>query len=99
MKIKFNQRDNGPERLLAEAEIAFDEGLLAGCKVVGSFVWRGADDVARVTLPARAFGTGSDRRYFDLLRSDTDNSAPVKAVKAAILEAFEEWCSLEPETN
>jgi len=97
--IRFSHRNNGPERLLAEAEIVFTDGLLAGCKLVGFCVWRGADDVARVTVPSRSYGLGGERRYFDLLRSNTpDNAIPVANVKAAILNAFAEWND-EPERS
>jgi hypothetical protein len=30
MQIHFNNRENGPERLVSEAEIHFEEGPLAG---------------------------------------------------------------------
>jgi hypothetical protein len=93
MRIQFNLRKDGPERLLAEAEIVFDEGLLAGCKLVGFCVWKGADGEARVTVPARAFGLGGDRRYFDLVRNADGEREPVKKLKAAILERFAVWAA------
>jgi hypothetical protein len=36
MQLQFVARENGPERLTAHAEILFDEGPLAGTKLVGS---------------------------------------------------------------
>lgn len=89
MQITFQTRENGPERLAAEAEIHFGKrGALAGMKLVGFAIWRRADGDLFVSLPSRANGCGSDRRYFDLLRAENGSGETVKAVKAWILEAY-----------
>ena len=89
MQITFQTRAIGPERLVAEAEIHFGEhGALAGMKLVGFSLWRSADGENRVTLPSRAYGLGSERRYFDLLRSADGSPEPVKRVKKWILEEY-----------
>ena len=92
MQIVFTHRDDGPERLLAEAELHFgdDAGPLAGLKLVGFCLWRGADGVARVTVPARAYTSGDERRFFDLVRAQDGSGESVKALKAHILEAHKE---------
>lgn len=70
----YDEEGSWPQRKLAEAELHFgdDAGPLAGLKLVGFTVWK-ADEGRKgppmfVTLPARAFGSGADRRYFDFLR-------------------------------
>ncbi len=88
MRVQFVKRENGPERLVCEAELVFDDEPLTGMKLVGFSLWRGADGGLRVTFPARCFGLGSDRRYFDLLRSVGGLSVDVKRVKTWILDEF-----------
>jgi hypothetical protein len=88
MRVQFVERENGPEKLVCEAEMLFDEGPLAGMKLVGFSLWRGSDGEVYVTFPSRAFGAGSDRRFFDYLRSVDGTAAEPKRVKGWILEAF-----------
>jgi hypothetical protein len=89
MHVEFVERENGPERLVCEAELVFDaEGPLSGMKLVGFSLWRSPEGEVYVTFPSRAFGGGSDRRYFDYLRSVEGAAADAKRVKAWILEAF-----------
>ena len=83
MRIKFTQRENGPERLVTEAEILFDEPVLSGLKLVGFSLWKSPEGELYVTFPSRAFGSGSER-------SVEGDAAPGKALKAAIVEAFRE---------
>ena len=69
MRVEFVRRDGGPERLESDAELSFEgDGPLAGVKLVGFSIWRGADGQLFVTLPARVYGAGDERRFFDLLR-------------------------------
>ena len=58
-------------------------------KLVGFSLWRGPDGDVYVTFPSRAFGAGSDRKYFDYLRSAEATPADVKRVKAWILEEYQ----------
>jgi hypothetical protein len=88
MRVQFVHRENGPERLVCEAEILFDEEPLAGMKLLGFSLWKSPEGELYVTFPARAFGAGSERRYFDYLRSAEGASADVKKVKAWILEEY-----------
>jgi hypothetical protein len=89
MQVSFQKRDQAPERLVCEAEIQFGgDGLLAGMKLVGFSLWQGADGEIYVTFPSRAFGAGSERRYFDYLRTVDGGGEPVKRVKQWILEEF-----------
>jgi hypothetical protein len=89
MRVQFVEKESGPERLVCEAEIVFDEdGPLAGMKLVGFSLWRSPDGDVFVTFPSRAFGAGSERRYFDYLRSTEGTGAEAKRVKGWILEAY-----------
>jgi hypothetical protein len=91
MRVQFVERENGPERLVCEAEVVFDETdePLSGMKLVGFSIWRSPDGEVFVTFPSRAFGVGGERRYFDYLRSVEGGPAEGKRVKAWILEEFQ----------
>lgn len=91
MRVQFVERENGPERLVCEAELVFDEAEspLLGMKLVGFSLWRSVEGEVFVSFPSRAFGVGSERRYFDYLRSVEGGGAEGKRVKAWILEQFE----------
>jgi len=93
MRIEFVKRDNGPERLVCEAEVFFGEesGPLAGMKLVGFSLWRSPEGELYVTFPSRGFGTGSERRFFDYLRSAEGSAADAKRVK--------EWIASEYRTS
>lgn len=86
MHVEFISRNAGPERLVCEAELHFgDEGLLAGLILVGFSLWRGTNSDVYVTFPSRAFGAGSERRYFDYLRGDKE---AVARFKTFVLDAY-----------
>ncbi|MFN8090704.1 MAG: hypothetical protein U0599_00430 [Vicinamibacteria bacterium] len=91
MRVVFVERETAPERLVCEAEVVFESesGPLAGMKLVGFSLWRSPEGEVYVTFPSRAFGTGSDRRFFDYLRSVEGTPADAKRVKAWILEEFQ----------
>lgn len=90
MRVVFVERENAPERLVCEAEVVFEAGCgpLAGMKLVGFSLWRSPEGEVYVTFPSRAFGTGSERRFFDFLRSVEGTAADGKRVKAWILDEF-----------
>jgi hypothetical protein len=89
MQVHFVARENGPERLVSEAEIHFDEaGPFSGTRLVGFCLWKSPDGEIYVTFPSRAFGTGSERRYFDFLRAVEGNGETVKRIKAWILDEY-----------
>ena len=88
MQVQFTSRENGPERLVSEAEIHFEEGPIAGTKLVGFCLWRSAEGELYVTFPSRAFGAGSERLFFDYLRAIDGSGETVKRVKAWILEEY-----------
>ena len=88
VQVQFTPRQNGPERLVTEAEIHFEDGPLAGMRLVGFSLWRSTEGELYVTFPSRAFGAGTERKYFDYLRAVDGSSETVKAVKAWILEEY-----------
>jgi hypothetical protein len=89
MRVQFVDRNNGPERLVCEAEVLFDEeGPLVGMKLVGFSLWRSPEGEVYVTFPSRAFGVGGERRFFDYLRSNEGQAADAKRVKAWILDEY-----------
>jgi hypothetical protein len=90
MRVQFVPRENGPEKLVCDAEIVFGPecGALAGTKLVGFSLWRGTEDQVSVTFPARAFGVGHERKYYDYLRAVQPGTAETKKVKDWILEEF-----------
>lgn len=88
--IAFKPRQvQGTRVAIADAEITFTAGPLAGLKLVGVSIWRGSKGLY-VTLPARPSGTGLGRQYHDYLRpaDDGDGIMVVKKLKDQILEAF-----------
>jgi hypothetical protein len=87
-QVVFVPRENGPERLVTEAEVHFEEGPLAGAKLVGFCLWRSPEGEVFVTFPSRAFGAGSERRYFDYLRAIEGDGETVKRLKAWILDEY-----------
>ncbi len=88
--VVFVHKENGPERLVAEAEIVFHAacGPLASLKLVGFTIWQSPDGDLYVTFPSRAFGVGNDRRYFDYLRTAEGDVSVVKALKTWIVDQF-----------
>lgn len=88
VSVHFVERQSGPERLVCDAELHFRDGVLDGLKLVGFSLWRSAEGDVFVSLPSRAFGSGGERRYFDLLRSTEGDSGPGRAIKAEILRCY-----------
>jgi hypothetical protein len=89
LKINFVKRENSPDSLIAEAEVILPAPF-DGLKLVGFSVWNTAKGGFSVTFPSRAFGAGSERKFFDFLRY-VDNADAAKTFKARILEAYKEW--------
>ena len=90
MRVQFVAKDNGPERLICDAELVFGEeaGPLSGMKLVGFSLWRTAEGEVSVTFPSRAFGAGTERRFFDYLRSAESAPGEVRRVKDWILDEY-----------
>ena len=88
MDIKFVLNDKGtPAGKLADAELHFASGPLAGLKLVGFAVWEGKRGGRNVTFPARTYSVNGERRSFSLLRPIGD-TASHEALRDLILEAY-----------
>ena len=90
MTIKITPNDKGnPPGKLAEAELHFTEGSLAGLKLIGFAIWerRGGASGRNVTFPARQYSINGERRSFALLRPIVDTTAQ-NNLRELILEAF-----------
>ena len=89
VKILRNERPT-PVGKLADAEIHFIGGELAGLKLIGFAVWTRRDGNGRnVTFPARQFSVHGDKRNFALLRA-VDDPTTQNRVRDLILHAYEE---------
>src|SRR4029453_17733504 len=90
IKITPNDRSNPPGKL-AEAEMHFNEGPLAGLKLIGFSIWERRGGTGRnVTFPALSFTVNGDRRSFALLRPILDSTAQDK-LRQLILDAYAEF--------
>src|SRR4051812_4981562 len=87
VKVTANDRGNPPGKL-ADAELHFVDGPLAGLKLIGFAIWerRGAGG-RNVTFPARQYNVNGERRSFALLRPMADTTAQ-HAVRDRNLEAY-----------
>ena len=87
VKIVANSTGNPPGKL-ADAELHFIDGPLAGLKLIGFAIWERRTGAGRnVTFPARQYAVNGERRSFALLRPITDARAQ-DAVRDTILDAF-----------
>ena len=93
MTIKITPNDKGnPPGKLAEAELHFTDGPLAGLKLIGFSIWerRGGGGGRNVTFPARQYNINGERRSFALLRPIVDTTAQHN-LRELILEAFQAY--------
>ena len=82
-----------PAGKLADAELHFSEGILAGLKLVGFTVWDGRDDRGRgVTFPARQYTVNGERRHYVLLRAagDAGGTDPLRELILREYAAYEQ---------
>ena len=92
MTIKITPNDKGnPPGKLADAELHFTEGPLAGLKLIGFSIWERRGGGGRnVTFPARQYSIDGERRSFALLRPIVDTTAQSN-LRGLILEAFQAY--------
>lgn len=91
MVIRIVRYDKGnPPGKLADAELHFDDGPLAGLKLLGFAVWERRSGPGRsVTFPARTYSVNGTSRSFVLLRPLGDEQAQDK-LRDQILQAYAE---------
>lgn len=89
IKLVLNEKANPPGKL-ADAELYFTEGPLAGLKLTGFSIWERRTGGGRnVTFPARSYSVSGERRSFALLRPVTDTEAQNR-IRDLILQAYDE---------
>src|SRR4051794_4076545 len=90
--VKITPNDKGnPAGKLADAELHFTGGALAGLKLIGFSIWeRRGGNGRNVTFPARSYVVNGDRRSFALLRPIVDSTAQAN-VRDLILEAYADY--------
>ncbi len=90
-----------PPGKLADVELVFLSGPLAGLRLIGFGIWertatrvpadRGTSNARNVTFPARSYSVNGERRNFALLRpSDGDTTAQTR-IRDLILDAYAEY--------
>lgn len=89
MIVKIVPTGGKPAGKLAEAELNFTDGPLAGLKLVGFSIWERRTGGRNVTFPARQYSVNGERRSFQLLRPIIDPAAQ-ESVRDAVLAAYEE---------
>ena len=89
VKIVPNENGNPPGKL-AEAELHFTSGDLAGLRLIGFAVWERRGGGRNVTFPARQYAVNGERRSFALLRPITDTTAQDR-VRELVLQAYAEY--------
>jgi hypothetical protein len=89
MQVKITPNDKGsPAGKLADAELHFTDGPLAGLKLLGFAVWERRSGSGRnVTFPSRAYSVNGERRSYALLRPLTDVKAQ-DHVRDLVLSAY-----------
>ena len=92
MIVKFspNDKGNSPGKL-ADAELHFTDGILAGMKLIGFGIWEYRNGSGRtVTFPSRSYTVSGERRSFTLLRPGSDFDSQ-KRLRDLILQAYAEY--------
>jgi len=92
MQVKILPNDKGnPPGKLAEAELHFGDGPLAGLKLIGFGIWeRRGGNGRNVTFPARQYSVGGERRSLALLRPAVDATAQDR-IRQVVLDAYAEF--------
>ena len=94
MVIKIVRNDKGtPPGKLADAELHFTDGPLAGLKLLGFAVWDRRNGGGRnVTFPARNYSVNGTSRSFVLLRTINDEHGHDR-LRDQILQAYAEFAA------
>jgi hypothetical protein len=81
----------GPSGKLADAELHFTDGELAGLKLMGFSIWERRTGTGRnVTFPARSYSVNGQSRSFALLRPH-GGDAPQSRLRDLILQSYTEY--------
>jgi hypothetical protein len=91
VRITLNDKNNPPGKL-ADAELHFTEGPLAGLKLIGFAIWERRTGGGRnVTFPSRQYSVNGERRSFSLLRPATGDATAQDKVRELVLQAYAEF--------
>jgi hypothetical protein len=91
VRITPNDKNNPPGKL-ADAEIHFTEGVLAGLKLIGFAVWeRRSGNGRNVTFPARQYSVNGERRSFSLLRPVMGDATAQDKLRDLVLQAYADY--------
>jgi hypothetical protein len=92
MVVKISPNDKGnPAGKLADAEVHFTDGPLAGLRLLGFAVWERRSGTGRnVTFPSRQYAVNGERRSFALLRPVADPKAQ-DHVRDLVLSAYAQF--------
>jgi hypothetical protein len=91
VKITPNDKNNPPGKL-AEAELHFDDGPLAGLKLIGFAIWeRRSGNGRNVTFPARSYAVNGEKRSFALLRPISGDATGQDRLREIVLQAYAEY--------
>ena len=90
MHFQFHTNGKTLRNYVADFDIHFEEGCLAGLKLVGGALWAGKDagEELRVTLPAHKIVQDGKERYFDLLRSIEKDPQVIRDFKTLVVSAY-----------
>ena len=93
MVVRITPTDkNNPPGKLADAEVHFTEGALAGLKLIGFAVWERRTGGGRnVTFPARQYSVNGERRTFALLRPANGDATRQDRIRELVLQAYAEF--------
>ena len=91
VKITANDKGNPPGKL-ADAELHFADGPLAGLKLIGFAIWERRTGSGRnVTFPARSYAVNGEKRTFALLRPITGDATAQDRLREIVLQAYAEY--------
>jgi hypothetical protein len=94
VRIVCNDKGS-PAGKLADAELHFDDGPLAGLKLLGFAVWERRGGAGRnVTFPARAYSVNGERRSYALHRPIMDTQAQDR-IRDLIIAEYENVIAAE----
>jgi hypothetical protein len=93
MRVHYVLNHSGtPQSKLADVEIYFEEGLLAGMKLVGCSIWKSKKGEApTVLVPSRSYATAGGIRYYELLRGATHDGVDSEGVNRVATRRFKDY--------
>ena len=86
VRIEPNGKSSPPDKL-ADAEIHFTDGALAGLRLIGFAVWERRSGRS-VTFPSRQYTVNGERRTFALLRPVEGEGGGQDRIRELILAAY-----------